>query len=83
MILNLKIGILLKWGLNDRDETVKAAATKMLTIYWYQSVNEDLLELIDQLNVKSAIAEQAILAFLKINQKFLKLLKLMNHIGKI
>ena len=74
---------LLKWGLNDRDETVKAAATKMLTIYWYQSVNEDLLELIDQLNVKSAIAEQAILAFLKINQKFLKLLKLMNHIGKI
>ena len=55
----------------------------MLTIYWYQSVNEDLLELIDQLNVKSAIAEQAILAFLKINQKFLKLLKLMNHIGKI
>ena len=52
-------------GLNDRDETVKAAATKMLTIYWYQSVNEDLLELIDQLNVKSAMAEQAILAFLK------------------
>ncbi|KGU11873.1 condensin complex subunit 3 [Candida albicans 19F] len=67
---------LLKWGLNDRDETVKAAATKMLTIYWYQSVNEDLLELIDQLNVKSAIAEQAILAFFKNKPEVLETIKI-------
>ena len=67
---------LLKWGLNDRDETVKAAATKMLTTYWYQAVNEDLLELIDQLNVKSVIAEQAILAFFKTKPEVLETIKI-------
>jgi len=42
---------LLKWGLNDRDETVREAAIKMFTTFWYNSVDEDLLELIEGLRL--------------------------------
>ncbi|KAL6452908.1 YCG1 Condensin complex subunit 3 [Candida maltosa Xu316] len=64
---------LLKWGLNDRDPSVQMAAAKMLSTYWYDSVNQDILELIDRLNVtESSIAEQALSVFFKTKPELLK-----------
>lgn len=57
---------LLKWGLNDRDESVRKAAIKMLTYDWSEFVNNDILELIESLDVlQSEIAELAILIYYK------------------
>ncbi|EGW31462.1 chromosome condensation complex Condensin, subunit G [Spathaspora passalidarum NRRL Y-27907] len=69
--------LLLKWGLNDREEAVQAAATKMLTTHWYGSVKEDLFELIENLHVKdSDIAETAMLIFFKSREDKLSTIKI-------
>jgi condensin complex subunit 3 len=55
---------LLKWGLHDRDESVQKAAKKMLNTYWFEAVNEDILELIDYLKVtESKVADTAMYIF--------------------
>lgn len=55
---------LLKWGLNDREDSVRDAAIKLLTNTWYESVEKDLLKLLGGLNVvDSLIAEKAVIAF--------------------
>lgn len=55
-------------GLNDRDQSVQTAAAKMLSSFWYDSVNQDLLDLIEHLNViESPIADQALTVFLNQN----------------
>lgn len=57
---------LLKWGLNDRDESVKQAATKMLNKQWFEAVNEDVLEFVEQLQVtENEAADLAISIFFK------------------
>ncbi|KAG7891812.1 hypothetical protein KL936_001755 [Ogataea polymorpha] len=56
---------LLKWGLKDREESVKKAAIKWLTENWMQTLNNDVMELLERLKVtKSEIAETAVRVFL-------------------
>ncbi|RCK57346.1 Condensin complex subunit 3 [Candida viswanathii] len=68
---------LLKWGLNDRDQSVQAAAAKMLGSFWYDSVNQDLLELIEHLNViESPVAAQALKVFFESKPELLETIKI-------
>ncbi|KAK6203080.1 nuclear condensing complex subunit [Scheffersomyces amazonensis] len=67
---------LLKWGLNDRDESVKQAAIKMLTQTWFESVNEDLLSLISLLRVSdSKVADLALETFFQVKPEILDTFK--------
>lgn len=54
---------LLKWGLNDRDQSVQKAATRMLSHHWYETVNEDLLELIDSMKVADTSVMDSAMSF--------------------
>jgi condensin complex subunit 3 len=42
---------LLRWGLNDRDESVRQAAKKMFNYRWVDDVGGDLLEVLERLDV--------------------------------
>lgn len=42
---------LLQWGLQDRDEKVKQAATKMLLTQWIENVDGNLSELLERIDV--------------------------------
>jgi condensin complex subunit 3 len=59
----LSIGMrekILQWGLQDRDSTVRAAATKMFVGSWLEKSNNDLVELLERLDVlNSKVAEVA------------------------
>lgn len=63
----LSIGMrekLLHWGLKDRDQTVRKAATKMFLGLWLHNANDDLLELLERLDVlNSKIAGTAMDVF--------------------
>lgn len=51
----------LKWGLNDRDESVKQAAISMLTKHWLGQYHDDILEFTETLQVvESEIAPMVI-----------------------
>ncbi|ODV78488.1 chromosome condensation complex Condensin, subunit G [Suhomyces tanzawaensis NRRL Y-17324] len=57
---------LLKWGMNDRNDSVKQAAVKMVNTYWYSAANEDILELIEVLRVtESKVADLVMSEFFK------------------
>ena len=57
---------LLKWGLNDRDDNVKKAASKMVIDHWFTTVNSDIISLIENLKVlDSSMAETAMKIFFK------------------
>ncbi|KAL7664237.1 Nuclear condensin complex subunit 3 C-terminal domain-containing protein [[Candida] zeylanoides] len=49
---------LLRNGLHDRDQSVQSAAIKMLAHNWFETVHEDLLELIDNLRLVDKEGEQ-------------------------
>ncbi|ODV87428.1 hypothetical protein CANARDRAFT_182438, partial [[Candida] arabinofermentans NRRL YB-2248] len=56
---------LLTWGLRDREEVVRKAATKWLTQSLMEAVNDDVLKFLERLEVtKSEIAETALRVFL-------------------
>ncbi|KAF8460649.1 nuclear condensing complex subunit [Kalaharituber pfeilii] len=42
---------LLRWGLNDRDEGVRAAAGKMFNYRWIEDAKGDLLEVLERMHV--------------------------------
>lgn len=42
---------LLRWGLNDRDEAVRAAARKIFNYRWVEDAGGDLLEVLERLDV--------------------------------
>lgn len=42
---------LLRWGLNDRDEGVRASAGKMFNYRWIEDANGDLLEVLERMHV--------------------------------
>lgn len=42
---------LLRWGLNDRDDTVRAAAGKMFNYRWIEDAKGDLLEVLERMHV--------------------------------
>ncbi|RPB12529.1 hypothetical protein P167DRAFT_565197 [Morchella conica CCBAS932] len=51
---HLSIGMrekLLRWGLNDRDESVRVAARKMFNYRWVEDVGGDLLSVLERLDV--------------------------------
>lgn len=53
---HLTIGMrekLLRWGLNDRDESVRAEARKMFNFRWVEDANGDLLEVLERLDISS------------------------------
>lgn len=57
---------LLKWGLNDRDDSVQKSAIKMFSSSWLDIVDNDLIELIENLKVvDSDIADTAMMTFYK------------------
>ena len=52
---------LLKWGLNDRDESVRLAAISMLSKHWLLQSHDDILEFTESLQVvESASAPEVI-----------------------
>ncbi|WBW74794.1 condensin complex non-SMC subunit Cnd3 [Schizosaccharomyces osmophilus] len=56
---------ILKWGMNDRDESVQQAAANMLAYQWIESADNNLLELLERLDVvqNSEVANLAIKCF--------------------
>ena len=42
---------LLRWGLNDRDEGVRSAASKMFNYRWIENAKGDLLEVLERMHV--------------------------------
>ena len=53
---HLSIGMrekLLRWGLNDRDESVRKAAKHMFNFRWVDDAGGDLLEVLERLDVTS------------------------------
>ncbi|EDO18647.1 hypothetical protein Kpol_1055p3 [Vanderwaltozyma polyspora DSM 70294] len=51
---------LIKWGLEDREESVRKACLRLISYDWLNMLNGDLIELIEKLNVaKSTIADKA------------------------
>lgn len=42
---------LLRWGLNDRDDSVRAAAGKMFNYRWIEDAKGDLLEVLERMHV--------------------------------
>ncbi|CCE62854.1 hypothetical protein TPHA_0D02160 [Tetrapisispora phaffii CBS 4417] len=50
---------LLKWGLEDREESVRSACARLISFDWLNWLKGDLIELIERLNViKSDIADK-------------------------
>ncbi|KAK9462936.1 nuclear condensing complex subunit [Lipomyces oligophaga] len=62
----LSIGMrekLLSWGLNDRDEIVRSATSKLFSYQWLEHTGGDLLELLERLDImNSEIADKALMA---------------------
>ncbi|TGZ85197.1 ARM repeat-containing protein [Ascodesmis nigricans] len=51
---HLSIGMrekLIRWGLNDRDDSVRQATKKMFNFRWVEDVGGDLLEVLERLDV--------------------------------
>lgn len=62
---------LLKWGLKDRDESVRRAAQKMFAVDWLNLANGSILELLQRLDiVNSSIGEDVMTAFFQIRHEF-------------
>lgn len=55
---------LLKWGLNDRDSSVKAAAISLLSKTWLPQVQDDILELLENLQVVDSEASPLVMRVL-------------------
>ncbi|KAL2314288.1 Condensin complex non-SMC subunit Cnd3 [Schizosaccharomyces pombe] len=55
---------ILKWGLNDRDESVEKAAADMLAYQWIENADNNLLELLERLDVSNN-SDVAVLAIKK------------------
>ncbi|GMG19289.1 unnamed protein product [Ambrosiozyma monospora] len=56
---------LLSWGLKDRDENVRKAASKWFTDTWFKQCNNSVLQLLTELDVlDSDIADVAVRTFL-------------------
>ena len=63
---------LLKWGLRDRDESVRRAADKMFAIEWLNLANGSILELLQRLDiVNSEVGQDAMTAFFKVRPEFI------------
>ncbi|GME77007.1 unnamed protein product [Ambrosiozyma monospora] len=57
---------LLTYGLKDRVDAVREAATNWFTVSWYEDCENDIIKLLQELNVlHSEIAETAVKAFLE------------------
>lgn len=50
---------LLRWGLNDRDEGVRAAAGKMFNYRWIEDANGDLLEVLERMHVVGSVNSES------------------------
>ncbi|CAK7901158.1 condensin complex subunit 3 [[Candida] anglica] len=74
---------LLRWGLHDREASVQSAAVKMFASNWFETVQEDLIELIDTLNVvNSDIADTAIMTFYKSRQEYISKISITKEMWK-
>lgn len=63
---------LLKWGLRDRDETVRLAAERMFAIDWLNLANGSILELLQRLDVvNSTVGEDVMRAFFRTRREFI------------
>lgn len=63
---------LLRWGLRDRDETVRKAAQRMFAIDWLNLANGSILELLQRLDiVNSTVGEDVMTAFFEIRREFI------------
>lgn len=67
----------LSWGLNDRDESVRLATTRMLSSTWLEHANNDVLRLLEQLHViNSDVAESVIEVLFTQNPEILENLEI-------
>lgn len=63
---------LLKWGLKDRDDSVRRAAQRMFAIDWLNLANGSILELLQRLDiVNCSVGEDVMTAFFNIRQEFI------------
>jgi condensin complex subunit 3 len=68
---------LLEWGLRDRDENVRKAASNWLTTTWMHDSNNDVVEFLDRLNVtENEIADTAVRVLVDKNPEIIDNLKL-------
>lgn len=58
---HLTIGMrekLLKWGMTDRDDSVRAAARKMFNFKWIEDAEGDLLEVLERIHITASSGDQ-------------------------
>ncbi|AOA62294.1 Condensin complex subunit [Komagataella phaffii CBS 7435] len=68
---------LLTYGLHDRDDSVQKACVQMLSYQWLDTLNGDILELIERLHVtESEIAEHAIKVVLTTRPEYITKMKM-------
>ncbi|ODQ66377.1 hypothetical protein NADFUDRAFT_13391, partial [Nadsonia fulvescens var. elongata DSM 6958] len=60
---------IMQWGLRDRDDSVRLAASKMFAINWIKNTDNNLIELLERLDVlNSKIADIAMETFFRMRR---------------
>lgn len=74
---------LINWGLNDREESVRKACSKLLSYDWLNMLGGDLIEFLEKLNVtKSLVADRAMDCLFKTRDDIIPKLKFPQNIWK-
>lgn len=70
------INQLLKWGLEDREDSVRQACSKLISYDWLNMVDGDIIELLEKLDVtKSEISEKAMEALFQYRRDVISKIK--------
>lgn len=74
---------LIKWGLEDRDDSVRNACEKLISYHWINLFNGDLIELLEHFNiVKSISIYPAVMRLLNVRDDIINRLKFPQGIWK-
>lgn len=74
---------LIKWGLEDRDDSVRNACEKLISYHWINLFNGDLIELLEHFNIiKSISIYPAVMRLLNVRDDIINRLKFPEGIWK-
>lgn len=74
---------LIKWGLEDRDDSVRKACEKLISYHWINLFNGDLIELLEHFNIiKSNSIYEAMMRLLTVRSDIINKLKFPQGIWK-
>lgn len=74
---------IMKWGLEDREESVRNACIKLITHDWINLMDGDLIKLVEKLDVtKSKFSVKAVQALLKVRPDIISNIKFPDELWK-